>query len=90
MKTKLNISWMHCSSCSKLIESTLNKNEFVKDSVVNFWNNKALVDFDETKISESEIIALVEKAWYKASKEDEKQIDESNNPPNFRNLREQI
>lgn len=77
MKTKLNISWMHCSSCSKLIESTLNKNEFVKDSVVNFWNNKALVDFDETKISESEIIVLVEKAWYKASKEDEKQIDES-------------
>ncbi len=68
---------MHCSSCSKLIESTLNKNEFVKDAKVNFWNNKALVDFDETKISENEIMTLVEKAWYKASKEEEKQIDES-------------
>ena len=64
---------MHCSSCSKLIESTLNKNEFVKDAKVNFWNNKALVDFDETKISENEIMTLVEKAWYKATKEEEKQ-----------------
>ncbi len=77
MKTKLSISWMHCSSCSKLIESTLNKNNFVNDAKVNFWNNKALVDFDETKISEEEIISLVEKAWYKAKKEEEKIIDES-------------
>ncbi len=77
MKTKLNISWMHCSSCSKLIESTLNKNDFVHDAKVNFWNNKALVEFDEAKISEDEIMNLVEKAWYKATKEEEKQIDES-------------
>ncbi len=68
---------MHCSSCSKLIETTLNKNEFIKDARVNFWNNKALVDFDETKISENEIMTLVEKAWYKATKEEEKQLDES-------------
>ena len=76
MKTKLNISWMHCSSCSKLIETTLNKNDFVNVAVVNFWNNKALVEYDETKISENEIIALVDKAWYKASKEEERQVDE--------------
>lgn len=68
---------MHCSSCSKLIESTLNKNEFVKTAVVNFWNNKALVEYDEAKISENEIIALVDKAGYHASKEEEKQVDES-------------
>lgn len=68
---------MHCSSCSKLIESTLNKNEFVKNASVNFWNNKALVEFDETKLSENEIISLVEKAWYKASKENGKVVDES-------------
>lgn len=68
---------MHCSSCSKLIESSLNKNDFVHDAKVNFWNNKALVEFDEAKISEDEIMNLVEKAWYKATKEEEKQIDES-------------
>lgn len=68
---------MHCSSCSKLIESSLNKNEFVHDAKVNFWNSKALIEFDETKISEDEIMTLVEKAWYKATKEEEKQADES-------------
>lgn len=68
---------MHCSSCSKLIESTLNKNEHISKANVNFWNNKALVEFDETKISEEQIISLVEKAWYKASSEEEKQIDEN-------------
>ncbi|MGE4443694.1 MAG: heavy metal translocating P-type ATPase [Candidatus Altimarinota bacterium] len=77
MKTKLNISGMHCSSCSKLIESSLNKNEFVYDAKVNFGNNKALVEYDEAKISENEIITLVEKAGYKATKEEKKQIDES-------------
>lgn len=68
---------MHCSSCSKLIESTLNKNKFVKNAQVNFWNNKALVEFDEANISENEIITLVEKSWYKAFKDDVKQEDES-------------
>lgn len=77
MKTKLNISWMHCSSCSKLIETTINKNKFIKTAVVNFWNNKALVEYDETKISENEIINIIDKTWYKASKEDEKKEDES-------------
>jgi len=68
---------MHCSSCSKLIESTLNKNEHISKANVNFWNNKALVEFDETKISKDEIISLVEKAWYKASNEEEKPVDEN-------------
>lgn len=77
MKIKLNISWMHCSSCSKLIESTLNKNNFIKEAFVNFWNNKALIEFDENKISEDEILQLIEKSWYKAKKENEKQEDES-------------
>lgn len=77
MKTKLSISWMHCSSCSRLIETTLNKNAFIKKANVNLWNNKALIDFDETKISENEIISLIEKSWYKATKEEEKKVDES-------------
>ncbi len=68
---------MHCSSCSKLIESTLNKNEYISKANVNFWNNKALIEFDETKISENEIISLVEKTWYKASSEEEKPVDEN-------------
>ncbi len=77
MKTKLNISWMHCSSCSKIIESNLSDNPNIITSKVNFWNNKALVEYDETKITESEIIKIVEQSWYKASTSDTKVIDES-------------
>lgn len=76
-KIKLNISWMHCSSCSKLIESTLKKNKFITQSQVNFGNNKALIEFDETKINEDEIISLIDSSGYKAQKEEEKQEDES-------------
>lgn len=74
-KTKLNISWMHCSSCSKLIESNLTKNKAISKSQVNFWNNKALIEFDEKKISEEEIIKIIWDTWYKASKAD---IDRDN------------
>ncbi len=66
-KLKLNISWMHCSSCSKLIQEALNKNEFITNSQVNFWNNKALVEFDETNLDKNDIISIIKKAWYKAS-----------------------
>lgn len=68
-KAKLNISWMHCSSCSKLIESSLNKSPAISKAQVNFWNNKALVEYDDNKISEEEIIEIVDNAWYKATKE---------------------
>lgn len=76
-KIKLNITGMHCSSCSKLIEVTLKKNKFISNSQVNFWNNKALIEFDETKISENEIISLIDSSGYKAHKEEEKIEDES-------------
>lgn len=76
-KTKLNITGMHCSSCSKLIEVTLKKNKFISNSQVNFWNNKALIEFDETNISENEIISLIDSSGYKAHKEEEKIQDES-------------
>ncbi len=76
-KTKLNISWMHCTSCSKLIESSLSKNEYIKFTKVNFWNNKALIEYDENKLSENEIISLIEKSGYKASQEDKMWVDET-------------
>lgn len=67
MKQTLNISWMHCTSCSKLIESTLNNTNYIKSAQVNFWNAKTLVDYDESKISIEEIINIINKLWYKAT-----------------------
>lgn len=77
MKTKLSISWMHCTSCSKLIETTLNKNEFITNAKVNFWNNKALIEYDNSKISNNEIISIIKKTWYEAFEDEKLEVDES-------------
>ncbi len=77
-KSKLNISWMHCTSCSKIIENSLTKNSAISKAQINFWNNKALIEFDETKINEEEIIQIIKNAWYKATKSDIKKEDEVN------------
>ena len=76
-KSKLNISWMHCTSCSKIIESNLSSNPSIILSKVNFWNNKALIEYDETKISENEIIKIIEKSGYKATNGELKVEDEA-------------
>lgn len=75
-KVKINILWMHCTSCSKIIENSLSKNSAISKSQVNFWNNKALIEYDETKINEENIIKIIEKAWYKATKNETKKEDE--------------
>ncbi len=75
-KSKLNISWMHCSSCSKIIESNLSNNQNIISSKVNFWNNKAMIEYDETKITENEIIKIIEKSGYRAKNGELKAEDE--------------
>lgn len=67
---------MHCSSCAKIIETTLNKNDFIK-AKVSLWNNKALIEFDENKTDESKIINLIKTSWYEANFENQKQFDET-------------
>lgn len=74
-KLKLDIYWMHCSSCSKLIEMNLGKNESIKSSVINSANNKWLVEYDETKITPLEIIEIINKSGYKAEAEKKEIID---------------
>ncbi|MBW7954996.1 copper-translocating P-type ATPase [Candidatus Gracilibacteria bacterium] len=77
MKTKLSISGMHCTSCSKLIETTLNKNEFITNAKVNFGNNKALIEYDNSKISNNEIISIIKKTGYEAFEDEKLEVDES-------------
>lgn len=69
MKRIFKIEGMHCNSCAKLIEDTLN--EKVNSSSVSFSKGIAEIDFDEEKISEKEIKEKIKKLGYKA-------IDEKN------------
>lgn len=62
MKKTFDIKGMHCNSCAQLIEKELNdKVNLVK---VSYTSGKAEIDFDEEKISEKEIIDIIEKQGY--------------------------
>ncbi|MFH1209731.1 MAG: heavy metal translocating P-type ATPase [archaeon] len=76
-KITLSISGMHCASCAILIDKALKKLDGVKSENVNLTLEKATVEFDETKISESSIIKTIEKAGYgaKSINSDKKSID---------------
>lgn len=67
MKKKFDISGMTCSACSSRVEKTVEKLEGINNLSVNLLTNSMQVEFDENKISESEIINAVEKAGYGAS-----------------------
>lgn len=66
-KTSLKISGMHCASCAGIIERELKKAEGVREAMVNFGIEKAIVNYDETIISEPDLVKIVEKAGYQAS-----------------------
>lgn len=61
-KTKFQIKGMHCNSCVALIEEKLKSKPGVIQSKVNFDSQKAVVAYDENKISEEEIKKTVEES----------------------------
>ncbi len=64
-KIVLDITGMHCASCSTLIDRALNRLDGVTANV-NLTTNKASVEFDESKISVNELIEVVKKKGYGA------------------------
>lgn len=65
-KINLKISWMSCSSCARLNESTLSKQEWVKNVKVNYATSKAIVEFDENKTSINDIKTTIEQNGFSA------------------------
>ncbi len=60
-KVALNIEGMTCEiGCARTIQSKLSKTEGVKFAEVNFENKNGVVEFDANKISESQIVKVVE------------------------------
>ncbi len=61
-KVALNIEGMTCEiGCARTIQSKLSKTEGIKFAEVNFEKKKGVVEYDANKISEKQIIAVVEK-----------------------------
>jgi len=62
----LNISGMHCASCASNIESALKKVSGVVNAQVNFASEKAYIEFEPQKLNVQALIAVIDKAGYKA------------------------
>jgi Cu2+-exporting ATPase/Cu+-exporting ATPase len=60
----LNVEGMHCASCSVIITKKLSKLEGVNKANVNYANEKAEVDFDESKVSIEKMNEEVGKLGY--------------------------
>ena len=66
-EVKLNIEGMHCTGCSIRLEKVLNNVDGVESAKVSLEEKKADIKYDETQVSEKELIAAVEDAGFKAN-----------------------
>ena len=63
-KLSIDVIGMTCASCSARIEKQLNKLEGVDSAVVNLLANKAVVEFENTKLDKRTIVKTIEKTGY--------------------------
>ena len=66
-EVKLNIEGMHCTGCSTRLEKVLNNVDGVEIAKVSLEKKKADIKYDETQVSEKELIEAVEDAGFKAN-----------------------
>lgn len=67
MKTvKMDIGGMHCGACATGIQMVTEQMEGIESSSVDLDSAKGEFTFDESKVSEADIIAEIEKLEYTA------------------------
>ncbi|NOX71206.1 MAG: cadmium-translocating P-type ATPase [Candidatus Micrarchaeota archaeon] len=87
-KKELKICGMHCQSCVSVIERSLKKKEGISYANVNLATNKATVEYDETKVKDSDIIELIKSRGYDARISEGNEIDNGNE--NIRKLKRKL
>ena len=65
-KKSFPIVGMHCASCAKLIERSLQKTPGVITSNVNYASEQAMVEIDTTNVKDEDLVKAVKNAGYKA------------------------
>ena len=65
-KEKFDIQGMTCSSCSAHVERAVNKLDGIKNVNVNLLLNNMIVEYDESKTDNKNIISAVTNAGYGA------------------------
>ncbi|MFH1641784.1 MAG: heavy metal translocating P-type ATPase [Nanoarchaeota archaeon] len=66
-KTNIDVSGMHCASCSTLITKSLNKVEGVKNANVNLTTNIATIEYDDRKTTETVLVGVIQSKGYGAA-----------------------
>ena len=64
LKETYPVLGIECASCVKKIESVLNKTEGVINVGVNFASEKVLIEYDDEKISLTELANVLKKIGY--------------------------
>lgn len=84
MKKKFNVEGMMCSACSASVEKAVKRIPGIKSVDVNLLGKYMICRYDESKVSEKQIISAVEKAGFSASAADsEKKPSEESSKEQF-------
>jgi copper chaperone CopZ len=67
LKKTYKISDMHCPNCAMILESIEDKLPGIKEINASYKKAEMVIEFDETKVTEAQIIAAVEKKGYQAT-----------------------
>ena len=66
IKKTFRVEGMHCSSCPMEVESIEDDLPGIKQVSASYQKGNMVVEFDETRVSEAQIIAAVAKRGYQA------------------------
>lgn len=69
-KETYDITGMTCSACSARVEKTAAKLTGVQTVSVNLLTNNMKIEYDESALTQSEIVSAIEKAGYGAAPRD--------------------
>jgi copper chaperone CopZ len=67
IKKTYRVNDMHCPNCAMNIEGIEDDLPGVKQVLASYQKGQMVVEFDESKVSEAQILAAVEKRGYQAS-----------------------
>ena len=74
---EIKITGMSCAGCATHIHTALSKTEGVISDKVKYPGNIAIIKYNPFKISEDQIVKVIEKAGYKAEVQKEKKVNKS-------------
>ena len=66
VKRTFNVPEMHCTNCSMKLESIEDELPGIKEINASYHKQLMIVEFDETKVSEDQIITAAKKKGYEA------------------------